>query len=206
MRRLVITLVGAVLLAGCSYSTPRYPAVYSPTEPSTAPPAASSDPAGSSPAAPVDTSAWITLAPRGAGFSVLMPSQPQAAEATIDTPGGKAKTYNWGYADSSDRAFAVTVAVFAGGALSGSPAKTILDETTTTVAANWPGARISSQADVTLSGHAGRVFTLGNSTTTVQCEFFIAGDAIFGISLSYPAGQSDGGLAQAFFASFQLTV
>jgi len=104
MRRIASVLLMAVLLAGCSSSVPRYPAVFMPTEP----PAASAQKAGSSPSAAVDTSAWITLAPQGEGFSVHMPctATPVSGSGTATGGGTYAYTY-WTYTDNSGRSFQV---------------------------------------------------------------------------------------------------
>jgi hypothetical protein len=45
-----------------------------------------------------------------------------------------------------------------------------------------------------------------DSKTTVQCEFFVVGDDVYAAFVAYPAGKMDAVVAQAFFASFQLTV
>ena len=211
MRRLAIMLLAAALFAGCSSSIPRLPAVFVPTEPptaapATAAPAAASSEEASSAAAALDTSAWTKLAPQGQGFSVLMPGQAASSTSPIKTPVGDASMTSWTYTDSAKTSFMVDRATFTKGALSGAPAKTILDQATTAIASTLTGAQVSGKSDATLGGHSGRAFTFGNATTAVPCEFFIVGDDVYIVLLSHAAGSADDALAQAFFASFQLTV
>ena len=198
MRRLMVGFLAAVLLAGCSSSIPRYSAVFSPTVP---PPTASAPPAGSSSAAAVDTSAWITLAPQGEGFSVLMPGTPTSLSGS-----GANYTYiYWTYTDNSGRGFLVEESKSPKGALSG-PAKSILDYTQNQFLAGYPGAKVESQSDITLDGHAARSGVFANSTTRVHGELVIVDDTIYMVGVSYPVGLADNGVANAFMTSFKLTV
>jgi hypothetical protein len=210
MRRLPIALLAAVfLVTACSSSIPRHPAVYSPpalpTEAPTEP--AAETPAGGSPEASsptVDTSAWISLAPQGEAFSVKMPGQPTTSSQTVKTEGGNATVASWTYTDASKRAFGVSRARLAKGALSGATAKSILDQASAMVVASLTGATITSQSDVTLGQHAGRLVKFANATTSVVCVLYIAGDDVLGPSVSAPVGLVDDGYAQAFLDSFQL--
>ena len=207
MRRLAVMFFAAVLLSACSSSIPRHPAVFTPTERPTAPPAtASGQQAGGSPAASVDTSAWATLAPQGEGFSVRMPGQATSTTGPIKTPAGNATMTSWTYVDGNGRFFVVDRVTAPKGALAGSPAQEALDQVSATIAGTLAGAKISSQSDITLSGHSGRAVTFGNATTVVPCEFFVVGDDVYIVLLGHAAGSSDDALVQAYFASFQLTV
>jgi hypothetical protein len=211
MRRLPIVLLAAVfLVAACSSSIPRHPAVYSPPAPPTgasAEPAAETpadgSPEASSPA--VDTSAWISLAPQGEVFSVKMPGAATSSTQTVKTPGGNAAIASWTYTDASKRAFDVSRARFAKGALSGAPAKTIFDQASAMVVASLSGATITSQSDVTLGKYPGRMVRFANATMSVVCVLYIAGDDVLGPSVSAPVGLADDGFSHAFMASFQLT-
>lgn len=201
MRRLMVGFLASVLLAGCSSSVPRNSAVFSPT----VPPATASAQAGTSSAATVDTSAWTTLAPQGEGFSAQMPGQPTSSSGSgSSVAGGYTYTY-WIYTDSSGRIFEVSLTKFGKGALSG-PNKTILDGTQTSYLSSFPGSKIESQGDTTLGGHPGRTVVFANSTTRVRGEMILVGDNSYIFGVSYPVGLADSGVANAFMASFKLTV
>jgi hypothetical protein len=199
-----IGLLAAVLVAGCSSSTPRYSAVFSPT-PEPVISAAVAPSGGASAAASVDTSGWIEFAPAGASLSVLMPSQPVASTAPMKTPIGTASSTSWTYTDPAHRVLFATDVKFPAGALAKAPAKSVLDGATPVIVATVPGAKLSAQSDVTLGGHQGRSISYGTDKIAVACHIYIVGDDIEGVCSVQPAGQADDGQAQAFLASFQLT-
>lgn len=208
MRGLATMLVVLVGAGACSSSIPRHSAVFIPAEPPTAPPATptNSQPAGSNPVATGDTSGWVTLAPQGEGFSVLMPGKATSSTLAAKTPNGDAPTTIWEYSASTE-AFGVARAKFPAGAMSSGAPADVLGAIMTPIATNiLPGASITSQSDVTLDGHPGRSMAFADSKTTVQCEFFVVGDDVYAAFVAYPAGKMDAVVAQAFFASFQLTV
>jgi hypothetical protein len=202
-----IGLVAAVLLAGCSSSVPRHSAVFSPTpEQATSVPAAAASAAGSPSAiGSVDTSTWIEFAPPGAGFRVLVPNQPTESSAPMKTPVGTASSTSWTYTDSANRVFLTTDVKFASGALSEAPPKTVLDSAATAMVAAVPGARLSAQSDLTLRGHSGRSISYATAQIAVVCQIYIVGDDMNGICSAQPAGRFDESIAQAFFASYELT-
>ena len=135
----------------------------------------------------------------------MMPGQATTSSTTLKTPVGNATVAIWAYADSSTRTFNVEDVKFAKGALSSLPTKTILDTGSAQIAGTLSGSKISSQSDTTLNGHPGRLVTFATAKIAVQCEFFIVGDDVYFAQLSHAVGENDDALAQAFFATFQLT-
>lgn len=206
MRRLALALLGAALLCGCSASIPRHPAAFiTPTEP---PPTPIDQPTGT-PGPTADTSGWITVAPDGAGFSVLMPGAPtsntQELHAQVNNVTVKGALTTWTFTDSFNHTFGVTLVKFADGTFAGTPSTTALDGAAAQISSGLTGARIVSQSDITLGTHAGRRMTYANSTDAVDCEFFFVGDSVYTIGFLYKVGQGDSALTSAFFGSFQLT-
>ncbi len=215
-----IGLLAALLLVGCSYSTPRYRAVYSPmpaVEASGSAAAAGDTTPGSSvvdsPAAPgassaasVDTSAWIALAPEGTSIRVLMPSQPTSSTQVMKTPVGNASSTSWASADPTGRVFYTSDVKFPLGALADVPAKSVLDSATGAVVATVSGAKLSSQSDISLGGHTGRTISYGTAEVAVRCDLYVVGDDVYGVCARQPTGKADDGLSQAFFESFRFTV
>jgi hypothetical protein len=198
MRRLTFVALVAVLLAACSSATPRYSAVYTPP--------ASTPTVPSSVGQTADTSAWITIAPQGEGFSVLVPCAATPVSGSGSAVGGGTYTYTyWTCTDSSGRAFLVSQSKFAAGTLSG-PSKPILDYSENAYMKDFPGAQVESESDITLGGHAGRTAVFANSTTRVHGEMVIVGDTSYIVGVSYPVGLADDGVVNAFMTSFQLTV
>jgi hypothetical protein len=201
MRRIAIVFLAAVLLAGCTSSPPKLPAVFTPT----ATPATASARPGGSPSATVDTSAWITLAPKGEGFSVHMPCAATPASGSGTAVGGSPYTYtDWTCTEASGRAFLVSQTKLAPGTLAG-PAKPFLDYSENSYLKGFTGAQVVSQSDITLDGHAGRTAVFANSTTVVHGEMVIVGDTQYVVGASYPVGLADDGTVDAFMASFTLT-
>jgi hypothetical protein len=162
--------------------------------------------AGTSPSAALDTSAWVTLAPQGEGFSVLVPCTATPVPGwDYAVVGGIYAYTSWSCTDSSGRAFLVQVSKYAEGALSG-PVKPVLDGAEDSWLGQYPAAQVESQSDITLGGHAGRTGVFANSTTRVHGEMVIVGDTIYAVGVSYPVGLAEDGVVTAFMASFQLTV
>lgn len=162
--------------------------------------------AGSSPSAAVDTSAWITLAPQGESFSVLMPCAPDPVSGSSPNVAGGTDTYTyWTCTDSSGRTFLVSLSKYAKGGLSG-PLSGVLDDAESKYLRGFPNAQVESQSDMTLDGHIGRTAVFANATARVRGEVVIVGDSIYVVGVSYPIRLGDDGVANAFMASFQLTV
>jgi hypothetical protein len=213
----------AVTLAACSSSIPRHAAVYSPPPPtaseqpsggsldasaSAANPPADGSPADGSPTASapaVDTSGWVTLAPAGEGFSVLMPGAAKTTTATASTPAGNAPVTIWTHTDSSNAGFQAIHVKFKAGTFSKAPIKSVLDAAMSQEIATVPGAVLKSQSDMTLAGHPGRLITFATSKTTWVAEFCIAGDDMYAFDVMTDAGKADAGRTQAFFATIQIT-
>ena len=203
-------LVAAVLLAGCSSSVPKHSAVFSPTPEqatqATSAPAAAANTASSTGAiGSVDTSTWIEFAPQGAGFRVLLPNQPTESSAPMKTPVGTASSTSWTYTDPANRVFLTTDVKFASGTLSKATPKTVLDGAATAMVAAVPGAHLSTQSDVTLHDHAGRNISYTTAQVAFVCQIYIVGDDMNGICSAQAAGRFDQSIAQAFFASYELT-
>lgn len=218
VRRLAAVLFIAVTLAACSSSIPRHAAVYSPPLPtaseqpsvgsldSSAPlanPPADGSPPASAPA--VDTSGWVTLAPAGEGFSVLMPGAAKTATATASTPAGNAPVTIWTHTDSSNAGFQAIHVKFKAGTFSKAPTKSVLDGAMNQEIATVPGAVLKSQSDMTLAGHPGRLIMFATSKTTWVAEFCVAGDDMYAFDVMTDAGKADAGRTQAFFATIQIT-
>lgn len=200
MRRLAIALFAAALVTGCSSSIPRHAAVFSPTPRPTPSPTPTLDPAAT-PIATADTSSWVAVT--GDGFSIKMPGAATSATSTVKTPVGDATMTTWTYTDANKQGYYFERVASAPGSFAGAKQADILDQVATSIVGSIPGGQIISQSEATLNGHAGRTATFGSMATTLQCEFFVAGDAIY---VADTTGTADDPLVQAFFASLQLTV
>ena len=152
-----------------------------------------------------DTTGWVTLAPDGEGFSVLMPGAAQKTTDSIQTPGGEGSQSVWNYSDSSGMGYMVVRVQLKAGSLAGASVKATLDTSVTQVASQIANAQIVSEFDITLSGHPGRRVTVANSTTKWIGEAFIAGDDIYLVAVAADTAKVDAGMTEVFFASFQIT-
>jgi hypothetical protein len=66
------------------------------------------------------------------------------------------------------------------------------------------GLTLSTQSDITLTGHVGRAFTLKGATYSLQGELVLVGDNLYMVTGSYAPTVDLAGVT-AFLADFELT-
>lgn len=217
MRRLFVLALGSALLASACGTSSFWPGASSAasqavtgssTTPSSKPsPVATKTKAAPTLAAPTPTevassadvtAGWSTFAPAGAGFSVLMPGEPVLKTSNSTD----ATTSLWTYEDGADLAYFVAEAKYTKGSLSGQPAATVYTNALAGMAKSGTGMTISAQGDVTVSGHAGKSFTLTSTGATAKGYLFVVGDNLYMV-YAYWAPAVDGSPdMDAFLASF----
>lgn len=144
------------------------------------------------------TAGWSKFAPAGEGFSVLMPGVPVLKTSTSTD----ATTSLWSYQDGLDLGYFVAEAKYTKGSLSGQSAATVYSAALAAMAKSGTGMTISAQGDVTVSGHAGKSFTLTSTDATAKGYLFLVGDNMYMV-YAYWAPTADGSPdMDAFLASF----
>jgi hypothetical protein len=203
VRRLFIVALGSALfMSGCGTSTA------SPNAGSTNPTEGASA-AGSQPtaeASPAAIPGWITFAPADQGFSAAYPGQPSLQTQTIQTTAGPVPTSVWYYEESEDLSYYVAVAKYPEGSLSSGSLSDVYDTAVTDMSHISLGMTVSGQGDVTVSGHAGRTFTVANSVVMVKGELIAVGDNLYKVYVLCLPAASESPNVSAFLAAFKLTV
>ena len=217
MRLPLAILSTVILVAACT----GHPPAQTPILP-WSPPEATAAPSGDASAAPTDDAspiacqpglptddptAWVDVAPAGAGFSVKMPGQVAENKAQVATPAGEVPMTIWAYPDGCNRILMVAHLTFAAGALSkAGSVKEVLDSAVAGQLQGQTGVAVKSQSDVTVGGMPGRRFTASGGDSVTDGLVVLAGDDIYmaaatsDASHPLPAASLD-----AFFASFTLT-
>jgi len=203
VRRLFIVALGSALfLSACGTSAASPNAGSStPTEVASA--------AGSQPTTEASTNAipgWITFAPDGKGFSAIYPGNPTLQTQTIQTASGPVPMSVWYYEASDDLSYYVALGTYPQGSLSSGPLSDVYDAAVTDMSNMSLGMTISGQGDVTISGHAGRAFTVANSAVTVKGELIAVGDNLYKVYVLYPSAASESPNVAVFLSGFKLTV
>lgn len=202
MRRvLLLALSSALFLSACgSATTSKAPAAASdgvgssaeivatptpPTNPSIAPSANTMD------------GEWVTFAPAGAAFASKMPAAPSLTNSTTKTAAGNATTSLWTDEQGGNLSYYIQASAYPAGSLS--PA--VYDDVISALSAS-SGLAISTKTDVTVTGHAGKLFLLASALGSIKGEVFIVGDTVY---MAYVAFTSsvDMGAVDAFFIDFK---
>ena len=218
MRRLLLVLFGsAVLLSACgsSNATPA-PATATPAvvaTPVTAP-TPTDAPTVVETATPVVLVApsnagvdgdWVTLAPAAAGFTAKFPVMPTLTTQTATTAVGDALASLWTYEQGGNLAYYVQVTNYPKGSLAAANASTMYDAAIQSMTGGTSQLTLAGETDLTLGGHAGRLFLLTSALGSLKGGVWIAGDVMYMVYVSFTSSV-DPGLIDTFLSDFQLTV
>jgi hypothetical protein len=195
VRRLFIVALGSALfLSACGTSTA------SPNAGSSAPTEVATE--ASTNAHP----GWITFAPDGQGFSAIYPGDPTLQTQTIQTASGPVPMSVWYYEASDDLSYYVALGKYPEGSLSSGSLSDAYDAAVTDMSNMSLGMTVTEHGDVTISGHAGRTFTVANSAVTVKGELIAVGDNLYKVYVLYPSDASESPNTRIFLSGFTLTV
>ncbi len=225
MRRLLLVLFGsAVLLSACgsSKATPA-PATPAPATPATPATQATTATPGATPTdaptvvetstpvvlvAPINAGVdgdWVTLAPAAAGFTAKFPVMPTLTTQTATTAVGDARASLWTYEQGGNLAYYVQVTNYPTGSLASANPVTLYDAAIQSMTGGTSQLTLAGETDLTLGGHAGRLFLLTSALGSLKGGVWIAGDVMYMVYVSFTSSV-DPGLIDTFLSDFQLTV
>ncbi len=151
---------------------------------------------GNTPAQKTEQAPWVTLAPKGAGFSISVPAE---AIEKVD----KKTSYTM-------HAFTVTVgrAVYIASYSDYRPGKL---NRKTALTANRDifnkslNATLTTSREITLAGHTGLEFTSETPAAEVKSQLFLVGNRIFQMATFVSKDVDEMSNVNRFFESFKLT-
>ena len=146
-------------------------------------------------AAQTETSPWVTLAPEGAGFSILMPGK--AEKRTIEKPTYTLHTFTINVGPAT---YAASYADYKPGAV----------EPTQGLAANRDSfvkglrATLVSSREITVDGHTGMEVTCEISFADIKAQIFMIGNRMFQTATFVRRDVDETRNVDRFFESFKL--
>jgi uncharacterized protein (DUF983 family) len=175
-----------------------------PTETPTPAPTMTLCPSATPLASPPDTK-WITLAPKGAGFTAKFPGQPKLTTQTANAATGALPTSTWAYLETADLGLYTAVVKYSKGSTAGISQGVIYDGAVTGIASTI-GLRVDGQSDCTLGKHSGRAFTMSGTVGTILGQMYVVGENNYIVWVAYDSAVTDFTDINAFFADYNLTV
>lgn len=148
---------------------------------------------------------WITFAPYSGGFIAKFPVAPKLTTSTAKTTFGDSTTSLWAYTQDSTLSYYVEATAYPAGPLLSYESSTLYDAAINSLAGGSSGLALSAENDVTLNGHAGKLFLLKNAVGSVKGEVVLAGSTVYIAFVAYTPSV-DSGIVDAFLVDFTLSV
>jgi hypothetical protein len=148
---------------------------------------------------------WISFAPDGGGFIAKFPATPKLTTSTAKTTFGDAATSLWTDEHGGNLSYYVQATVYPAGPLIAAQSASVYDAAINSLTGGSSGLAVAAENDVTLNGHAGKLFLLRSSLGSVKGEVVLAGSTVYIAFVAY-ASSVDSGLIDTFLADFELNV
>lgn len=144
---------------------------------------------------------WKTVSPKGAGFQIAMPGEPETSKRKIGTKAGYFDVFMWVAQGKNDTAFVASYCDFPDAELKKNPIEKRLDQARDGAVKSARG-KLKSEKAIRLANHPGRDLVIEkDGKVIVRTRIYAVGGRLFQVMTLGPVAPKE---AEGFLNSFRL--